>query len=118
MFGRSREPLRKMGKRKLTSPNFDRLFSQNVYVTHRTGTDSQPPTIGLLGITDPGTALAAFIRERGQDPLPRAYIRSNPPGSSSLTGGEICGIATAGGFVGGVLIIVLVFTCIAFRRKC
>ena len=92
---------------------------QNVYVTHHAGTDSgsRPPAIGLLGITDPGTALAAFIRERGLDPLPRAYVRSNPPGSGSLTGAEICGIATASGFVGGILIIVLVLTCIAFRRK-
>ena len=92
-------------------------FLQNVYVTHHVGTDSQTPAIGLLGITDPSAALAAFIRERGLDPLPQTYVRSNPPGSGSLTGAEICGIATASGFVGGILVIVLVFTCIAFRRK-
>ncbi|TBU50648.1 aspartic peptidase domain-containing protein [Dichomitus squalens] len=92
-------------------------FLRNVYVTHHAATDSQPPAIGLLGTTHSDSALATFVQERGPDPLPQARVISNPPRSNSLTGADICGIATASGFVGGIAIIVLVFAFREWRRK-
>ncbi|KAL7283299.1 hypothetical protein ACG7TL_002728 [Trametes sanguinea] len=85
-------------------------FLRNVYVTHHAASDSQPPRIGLRGLTDPTVALAAFIADRGVDPGPPAQVRTRADHTNSLTGGDICGIATAGGFVAGVAILVLVFT--------
>ncbi|KAI8998749.1 acid protease [Trametes punicea] len=92
-------------------------FLRNVYVTHHAATDSQPPKIGLRGLTDPAVALAAFIKDRGADAGPPAQVRARADHTGSLTGGDICGIATASGFVAGVVVLVLVFTFTGYRRR-
>ncbi|KAI0646935.1 acid protease [Trametes meyenii] len=92
-------------------------FLRNAYVTHHAATDSQPPRIGLRGLTDPTAALAAFINDRGADPNGPAQVRAHADRSNSLTGGDVCGIATAVGFVAGAVVLVLVFTFTGRRRK-
>ncbi|KAI0361969.1 acid protease [Trametes cingulata] len=92
-------------------------FLRNVYVTHHVATDSQPPKIGLRGLTDPAVALAAFIDDRGADPGSPAQVRSSADHTNSLTSADICGVATAGGFVAGAVVLVLVFTFTGYRRK-
>ncbi|KAI0336409.1 acid protease [Cubamyces sp. BRFM 1775] len=92
-------------------------FLRNVYVTHHAATDSQPPRIGLRGLTDPTIALAAFTDDRGADPGGPAQVRAHADHTSTLTGGGICGVAAASGFVAGVVILVLVFTFTGYRRK-
>ncbi|KAI0374768.1 acid protease [Pilatotrama ljubarskyi] len=92
-------------------------FLRNVYVTHHAATDSQPPRIGLRGLTEPAVALAAFIEDRGADPGPPAQVRSSADHTNSLTSADICGVATAGGFVAGAVVLVLVFTFTGYRRK-
>ncbi|KAI0807141.1 acid protease [Fomes fomentarius] len=85
-------------------------FLRNVYVTHHAATDGQPPVIGLRGLTDPEAALAAFIDHRGTDTSPPAHVLPYPTDNNALTGGDICGIVTAGGFVAGVILVALVFS--------
>ncbi|KAH9854110.1 acid protease [Lenzites betulinus] len=92
-------------------------FLRNVYVTHHAANDSQPPKIGLRGLTDPAVALAAFINDRGPDPGGPVHVRARADHTSALTGGGICGIATASGFVAGAVVLVLVFTFTGHRRK-
>ncbi|KAH9901270.1 acid protease [Cubamyces lactineus] len=92
-------------------------FLRNVYVTHHAATDSQPPRIGLRGLTDPTIALAAFTDDRGVDPGGPAQVRAHADRTNTLTGGGICGVAAASGFVAGVVILVLVFTFTGYRRK-
>ncbi|CDO70781.1 hypothetical protein BN946_scf184798.g96 [Trametes cinnabarina] len=92
-------------------------FLRNVYVTHHAATDGQPPMIGLRGLTNITVALAAFINDRGVDPGPPAQVRARADHTNSLTGGDICGIATVSGFVAGVVILVLVFTLTSHHRK-
>ncbi|KAI0637087.1 acid protease [Trametes polyzona] len=92
-------------------------FLRNVYVTHHAANDTQPPMIGLRGLTDPAAALAAFIDDRGADSGPPANVRSRADHTGSLTGGDICGIATASGFVAGAVILVLVFAFTGHRKK-
>ena len=93
------------------------LLFQNVYVTHHAAAGSQPPAIGLRGLTDPATALEAFISYRGSDSLPPCRVLAHPPPSHDLTSGGICGIATAGGFVLGAVFISLAFVYTERRRK-
>ncbi|KAI0721650.1 acid protease [Cerioporus squamosus] len=92
-------------------------FLRNVYVTHHAATDSKPPAIGLRGLTDSSAALAAFLKDRGADTSPPANVSSHVSQSSTLTGGDICGIATAGGFVAGVVLVVLLFTVMRLCRR-
>ncbi|EIW60502.1 acid protease [Trametes versicolor FP-101664 SS1] len=92
-------------------------FLRNVYVTHHAANDTQPPKIGLRGLTDPAAALAAFIADRGADSGSPAQVLSQADHTNSLTGGGICGIATASGFVAGAVILVLVFSLTGYRRK-
>ncbi|KAI0781057.1 acid protease [Trametes elegans] len=92
-------------------------FLRNVYVTHHAATDARPPTIGLRGLTDPPAALAAFIDDRGADPGPLAQVRAHAPHTNALTSADICGIATASGFVAGAVILLLIFTFAGYRRK-
>ncbi|KAI0831182.1 acid protease [Trametes gibbosa] len=92
-------------------------FLRNVYVTHHAANDSQPPKIGLRGLTDPAFALAAFINDRGADPGGPVHIRAHTDHTNSLTGGGVCGIATAIGFVAGAVVLVLVLTFTGYRRK-
>ena len=91
--------------------------SQNVYVTHHAATDGQPPRIGLRGLTDPTIALAAFTDDRGVDPGGPVQVRAHADHTNTLTGGGICGVAAASGFVAGAVILVLVFTFTGYRRK-
>ena len=86
-----------------------------MYVTHHAETDSKPPAIGLRGLTDPAAALEAFVNDRGADTSPPANVTSHAPQSNTLSGGDICGIAAAGGFVAGVVLVVLLCT---FLRRC
>ncbi|KAI0748003.1 acid protease [Daedaleopsis nitida] len=92
-------------------------FLRNVYVTHHAATDTQPPAIGLHGLTDPAAALVAFTRDRGTDTSPPGDIRSRAPSSGMLSGGDICGIATAGGFLAGVIVVVVVYSLCGCRKK-
>ena len=72
--------------------------------------------IGLKGLTDPQSALQNFRIERGDDPTPPVPVltaaRQHPSG---ISGGAICGIATAGGFVFGVVLTVAITACVARR---
>ncbi len=86
-------------------------------MTHHAATDAQPPVIGLRGLTDPEAALAAFIDDRGTDTSPLAHVLPYPTANNSLTGGGICGIVTAGGFVAGVILVVLVFSLRGCGKK-
>lgn len=86
-------------------------------MTHHAANDTQPPKIGLRGLTDPAVALAAFIADRGADSGSPAQVLSQADHTNSLTGGGICGIATASGFVAGAVILVLVFSLTGYRRK-
>lgn len=88
-----------------------------MYVTHHAPTGSQPPAIGLRGLTDSAAALKAFIDYRGPDALPSARVLSRPSATHALSSGGICGIATACGFVAGAVIILLSFMYIERRRK-
>lgn len=81
------------------------LFVQNVYAAHYAATDSSPPRIGLLGLTDPTAALAQFRAVRGDDSTAPAEVRSRAP--RSLTGADVCGIAVVCGFVFGVILSLL-----------
>ncbi|RPD79952.1 acid protease [Lentinus tigrinus ALCF2SS1-7] len=92
-------------------------FLRNVYVTHHAAIDSKPPAIGLRGLTDPAAALAAFVNDRGADTSPPANVSSHAPQSNTLSGGDICGIATAGGFVAGVMLAVLFYTFLKLCRR-
>ncbi|KAJ8454541.1 hypothetical protein ONZ51_g12968 [Trametes cubensis] len=92
-------------------------FLRNVYVTHHAATDGQPPRIGLRGLTDPTIALAAFTDDRGVDPGGPVQVRAHADHTNTLTGGGICGVAAASGFVAGAVILVLVFTFTGYRRK-
>ncbi|OCH95493.1 acid protease [Obba rivulosa] len=85
-------------------------FLRNVYALHHVAANGQPPRIGLLGLTDPDASLAAFRQQRGNDPTPPAQILTNAHQSNSLGGGDICGIAAAGGFAfGAVMTLLLCF---------
>ncbi|KAH9946219.1 aspartic peptidase domain-containing protein [Epithele typhae] len=92
-------------------------FLRNVYATHHVATGSRPPAIGLRGLTDPPAAQAAFVARRGADPLPPSRVVLPPPADRALTGGDICGIATACGVVAGAVIVVLFMARKGRRRS-
>ncbi|PCH38253.1 acid protease [Wolfiporia cocos MD-104 SS10] len=82
-------------------------FLRNVYVTHHAATSSQPPMIGLLGLTDATAAMAEFRENRGDDPAPPAQVHARARRTDHLTNADICGIAVASGFAFGVILTLL-----------
>lgn len=64
-------------------------------------TSSKPPLIGLLGLTDPQTALTDFQNARGSDPAPPPFV---PIRSRSEQWTKDAKIATAMSVVGGFLL--------------
>ncbi|GBE82352.1 acid protease [Sparassis crispa] len=82
-------------------------FLRNVYVTHHVATSSQPPTIGLFGLTDPVSALTLFQEARGNDTNGPVKVLSSTHQSHGLGAGGICGIAVAAGFVLGAVVTFL-----------
>jgi hypothetical protein len=85
---------------------------QNVYVTHHGTNSTHPPLIGLLNLTNPSSAMLQFRLERGPDPLEislpsSAQIRNIIPMSPKATPKVIYAIATLGGFLGGIIVTVL-----------
>ncbi|KAI0950285.1 hypothetical protein AcV7_008801 [Taiwanofungus camphoratus] len=92
-------------------------FLRNVYVTHHAATSGQPPMIGLLGLTDPMSAMVQFREERGDDPTPPVQVRSRAHQTHVLTGADICGIAVVCGFVFGAALTCFMYMCITPRKK-
>ncbi|KAH9934816.1 aspartic peptidase domain-containing protein, partial [Fomitopsis serialis] len=87
----------------------------NVYAAHHAATDSSPPKIGLLGLTDPTAALAQFRAVRGDDSTAPAEVHSRAP--RSFTGADVCGIAVVCGFVFGVILSHLLHIWLAPRGR-
>ena len=74
--------------------------------------------VGLLGLTDPASALQNFQVERGEDPTPPVPVLSTVTRhASGISGGAICGIAAAGGFVIGVVLLVAFSACLSRRKS-
>ncbi|KAJ3483340.1 hypothetical protein NLI96_g6392 [Meripilus lineatus] len=88
-------------------------FLRNVYTIHHAATSNQPPKIGLLGMTDPVSALAQYRLERGEDPTPSVAVIATPNSQhSGLNAAAVCGISGASGFVFGFVVSV----ALLFRR--
>ncbi|KZT11415.1 acid protease [Laetiporus sulphureus 93-53] len=93
-------------------------FLRNVYVTHHAAIASRPPMVGLRGLTDPVSSLAHFRQDRGNDSTSPGQIYAQPYQSHDLTGADICGIATACGFVFGLFLTFIVHSCLQrYDRK-
>lgn len=89
---------------------------KNVYIVHHVGNSTQLPMIGLLGLTDPKTALQNFRAERGNDvtsPVP--VLSAVGHRSSRISGGAICGIAAGGGVIFGAVLTVVISACLSKR---
>ncbi|EKM55526.1 uncharacterized protein PHACADRAFT_256215 [Phanerochaete carnosa HHB-10118-sp] len=89
-------------------------FLRNVYVVHHVGNSTQPPSIGLKGLTDPEASLINFRLERGNDPTaPVPVLGTVAHGGHAISEGAICGVAAAGGFVFGAVLTVAISACVA-----
>lgn len=83
---------------------------------HHVGNSSQPPMIGLLGLTDPVSALQNFRIERGDDSTPPAPVLSTVGHrSDGISGGAVCGIAAGAGVVFGAVLTVAFSACLSRR---
>ncbi|OAX40039.1 acid protease [Rhizopogon vinicolor AM-OR11-026] len=84
------------------------VFLRNVYVIHQGATNSAPPMIGLLSMTNPTTALAEFISSRGADPAPPPFMRRAGFSATKMRDAVatcvVCGVC---GFFIGVIGIVI-----------
>ncbi|EED78605.1 predicted protein [Postia placenta Mad-698-R] len=89
---------------------------QNVYVAQRVFASNQSASIGLLGTTNATSALTQFRQTRGDDSTPPARVRAHAP-NHNLTGADVCGIAVSCGFVFGVLLTLVWYSCMEWRAK-
>jgi hypothetical protein len=72
------------------------VAAQSVYATHHV---TQPPKIGLLGMTDLGAAMANFQATRGIDTAPpvtsiwpvQAAVRASDTPSTAIYAGSLAG---------------------------
>ena len=93
-------------------------ISQNVYIAHHAATASAPPQIGLLGTTDPKSALTSFRAARGNDPTAQVPVLTDVTHTShGLTGGAVLGISVSAGFVGGIVLMVILWLCLEKHPK-
>ncbi|KAL4074628.1 aspartic peptidase domain-containing protein [Scleroderma yunnanense] len=81
-------------------------FLRNVYTVHQGATSSTPPMIGLLGVTDPQSALADFQSVRGPDPAPAPNIPTIP--YSDHPQSDVSAIVSMACVVGGLVVAGLV----------
>ena len=74
--------------------------------------------VGLKGLTDPDAALQNFRSERGDDPTPAVpVLHKVSRRASGISGGAICGIAAGGGFVFGLVLMLVLSACLSRRAS-
>lgn len=93
-------------------------FLRNVYLVHHVGNSTQPPSVGIKGLTDPQTALTNFRLARGDDPTPPVPVLAKVTHRRyAISEWAINGIALAGGFVVGSVLTVVISACVARRTN-
>lgn len=84
-----------------------------MYIVHHAATGSQPPKVGLLGLTDPEGSMKDFRLIRGADPIgPAAVLTKATRHGPALSAVAIYSISGASGFVFGAVLTVIIYLCI------
>ncbi|KAI0705835.1 acid protease [Cytidiella melzeri] len=93
-------------------------FLRNVYIVHQVATGSQPPQVGLMGLTDTEGSLTNFRLTRGDDPTgPVSVLTTVTRHGQGLSAVTIYSISGASGFAFGAVLTAGLYLCLGRKRK-